>query len=449
MSDTHDRIQHHGHRPAGAGVKAAQLDPVCGMTVDPATTPHRHIHGGTTYFFCSGGCRTKFAATPATYLDPAARKPTAPMAADAIFTCPMHPEVRQQGPGACPICGMGLEPEMPTANAGPNVELIDMTRRLWIAALLAAPVVALEMGGHFFRWHPLSPQVSNWVQLAFATPVVLWAGWPFFVRGAQSIATRNLNMFTLIAIGLGVAWAASVVATIAPGVFPPAFQGHGGAVATYYEAAAVITVLVLLGQVLELRARERTSGAIRALLDQAPKTAISVTEHGDAVVALDTIAVGDKLRVRPGDKVPVDGELIEGHSTLDESVVTGESMPVSKDAGAKVIGGTINRSGGFVMRAEAVGRDTMLARIVQMVASAQRSRAPVQRLADRVAEWFVPVVMLVAVLAFSAWATVGPEPRYAYGMVAAVTVLIIACPCALGLATPMSIMVGIGRGARD
>ena len=419
------------------------------MTVDPATTPHRHIHGGTTYFFCSGGCRTKFAATPATYLDPAARKPTAPMAADAIFTCPMHPEVRQQGPGACPICGMGLEPEMPTANAGPNVELIDMTRRLWIAALLAAPVVALEMGGHFFRWHPLSPQVSNWVQLAFATPVVLWAGWPFFVRGAQSIATRNLNMFTLIAIGLGVAWAASVVATIAPGVFPPAFQGHGGAVATYFEAAAVITVLVLLGQVLELRARERTSGAIRALLDQAPKTAISVTEHGDAVVALDTIAVGDKLRVRPGDKVPVDGELIEGHSTLDESVVTGESMPVSKDAGAKVIGGTINRSGGFVMRAEAVGRDTMLARIVQMVASAQRSRAPVQRLADRVAEWFVPVVMLVAVLAFSAWATVGPEPRYAYGMVAAVTVLIIACPCALGLATPMSIMVGIGRGARD
>jgi Cu+-exporting ATPase len=366
-----------------------------------------------------------------------------------IFTCPMHPEVRQEGPGPCPICGMGLDPEMPSANAGPNVELIDMTRRLWIGVLLTAPVVALEMGGHLFGWHPLMPIQSNWVQFAFATPVVLWAGWPFFVRGAQSIATRNLNMFTLIAIGIGVAWIASVVATFAPGAFPPAFQGHGGAVATYFEAAAVVTVLVLVGQVLELRARERTSGAIRALLDQAPKTAISVTQHGDAVVALDTIAVGDKLRVRPGDKVPVDGELIEGHSTLDESVVTGESMPVSKDAGAKVIGGTINRSGGFVMRAEAVGRDTMLARIVQMVASAQRSRAPVQRLADRVAEWFVPVVMLVAVLAFSAWATLGPEPRYAYGMVAAVTVLIIACPCALGLATPMSIMVGIGRGARD
>jgi Cu+-exporting ATPase len=419
------------------------------MTVDPATTPHRHVHSGTTYFFCSGGCRTKFAATPARYLDPAARKPAAPVPKDTIFTCPMHPEVRQQGPGACPICGMGLEPEMPTANAGPNVELVDMTRRLWIAALLTAPVVALEMGGHFFGWHPLMPMQSNWVQLAFATPVVLWAGWPFFVRGAQSIATRNLNMFTLIAIGIGVAWVASVVATVAPWVFPPAFQGHGGAVATYFEAASVITVLVLVGQVLELRARERTSSAIRALLDQAPKTAISVTDHGDAVVALDTIAVGDKLRVRPGDKVPVDGELIEGHSTLDESVVTGESMPVGKMVGAKVIGGTINRSGSFVMRAKAVGRDTMLARIVQMVASAQRSRAPVQRLADQVAEWFVPAVMLAALLAFSAWATVGPEPRYAYGMVAAVTVLIIACPCALGLATPMSIMVGIGRGARD
>jgi Cu+-exporting ATPase len=418
------------------------------MTVEPATTPHRHVHGGTTYFFCSGGCRTKFAATPAKYLNPAARKPAAPMPKDTIFTCPMHPEVRQQGPGACPICGMALEPEMPTANAGPNVELIDMTRRLWIAVLLSAPVVALEMGGHLLRWHPLSPQVSNWVQLAFATPVVLWAGWPFFVRGAQSIATRNLNMFTLIAIGIGVAWVESVVATAAPWLFPPAFQGHGGAVPTYFEAAAVITVLVLVGQVLELRARERTSGAIRALLDLAPKTAISVTDQGDAVVALDTIAVGDKLRVRPGDKVPVDGEMVEGHSTLDESMVTGESMPVGKMVGAKVIGGTINRSGGFVMRAEAVGRDTMLSRIVQMVASAQRSRAPVQRLADQVAEWFVPAVMLVAVLAFSAWATIGPEPRYAFGMVAAVTVLIIACPCALGLATPMSIMVGIGRGAR-
>jgi Cu+-exporting ATPase len=424
-------------------------DPVCGMTVDPATTPHRHSHRGVSYFFCSGGCRAKFAAGPEQYLDPDAHEPAAPMPAGTIFTCPMHPEVRQEGPGSCPICGMALEPETPTLDASPNAELADMTRRFWIGVLLTLPVVALEMGGHLFGWHPLQPSQSNWVQLVFATPVVLWAGWPFFVRGAQSIASRNLNMFTLIALGTGVAWTYSVIATAAPDLFPPAFREHHGAVAAYFEAAAVITVLVLLGQVLELRAREQTSGAIRALLDLAPKTAISVTEHGDEVVALDTIAVGDRLRVRPGDKVPVDGELIEGHSTLDESMVTGESMPVSKEVGAKVIGGTINRSGSFVMRAEKVGRDTMLSRIVQMVATAQRSRAPVQRLADQVAEWFVPAVILAAILAFSAWATFGPEPRYAYALVAAVTVLIIACPCALGLATPMSIMVGIGRGARD
>ncbi|MEA2983002.1 MAG: P-type Cu+ transporter, partial [Alphaproteobacteria bacterium] len=424
-------------------------DPVCGMTVDPATTPHRHVHRDETYFFCSGGCRTKFAAEPGRYLGSSAREPAAPMPAGTIFTCPMHPEVRQQGPGSCPICGMALEPEMPTANGGPNPELADMTRRFWIGVVLTVPVVALEMGGHLFGLHLLSPSLSNWVQLIIATPVVLWAGWPFFVRGTQSIASRNLNMFTLIALGTGVAWGYSIVATIAPAVFPPAFRGPDGAVAVYFEAAAVITVLVLLGQVLELRAREQTSGAIRALLDLAPKTAISVTEHGDAVVALDAVAVGDRLRVRPGDKVPVDGELIEGHSTLDESMVTGESLPVSKAIGAKVIGGTINRSGGFVMRAEKIGRDTMLARIVQMVAAAQRSRAPIQRLADRVAGWFVPAVIAAAVLAFAAWATFGPEPRYAYGLIAAVTVLIIACPCALGLATPMSIMVGIGRGARE
>ena len=424
-------------------------DPVCGMTVDPATTPHRHVHGGESYFFCSAGCRTKFTADPGKYLNPSGCEPAAPMPAGTTFTCPMHPEVRQQGPGSCPICGMALEPEMPTANAGPNPELADMTRRFWIGLVLTVPVVALEMGGHLFGWHPLSPALSNWVQLFFATPVVLWAGWPFFVRAAQSIATRNLNMFTLIALGTGVARITSVVATLAPGVFPPAFRGHDGAVAVYFEAASVITVLVLLGQVLELRAREQTSGAIRALLDLAPKTAITVTEHGDAVVALETVAVGDRLRVRPGDKVPVDGELIEGHSTLDESMVTGESMPVGKDVGAKVIGGTINRSGGFVMRAEKIGRDTMLARIVQMVATAQRSRAPIQRLADRVAAWFVPAVITAAILAFAAWTAFGPEPRFAYGMVAAVTVLIIACPCALGLATPMSIMVGVGRGAQE
>jgi Cu+-exporting ATPase len=423
-------------------------DPVCGMTVDPARTPHHHVHRGETHFFCSAGCRTKFAADPGKYLGPAAREPAAPMPAGTIFTCPMHPEVRQEGPGSCPICGMVVEPEMLTADAGPNPELADMTRRFWVGLLLTVPVVVLEMGEHLFGWHLLSPTPSNWVQFVFATPVVLWAGWPFFVRGAQSIASGNLNMFTLIALGTGVAWAYSVVAALAPGVFPPMFRGHDGAVAVYFEAAAVITVLVLLGQVLELRAREQTSGAIRALLDLAPKTAISVTDHGDAVVALEAVAVGDRLRVRPGDKVPVDGELIEGHSTLDESMVTGESMPVGKDVGAKVIGGTINRSGGFVMRAEKIGRDTMLARIVQMVAAAQRSRAPIQRLADRVAAWFVPAVIAMAILAFAAWATLGPEPRFAYGLVAAVTVLIIACPCALGLATPMSIMVGVGRGAQ-
>jgi Cu+-exporting ATPase len=433
----------------GTAATSTAKDPVCGMTVDPATTPHRHVHGGETYFFCSDGCRTKFAADPPKYLDPSKRAPAAPMPEGTIFTCPMHPQVRQPGPGSCPICGMALEPEMPSLTDAPNPELADMTRRLWIAVVLTAPVVALEMGGHLFGWQPLAPAVSNWVQLVFATPVVLWAGWPFFVRGAQSVVNRNLNMFTLIALGTGVAWIASVVATVAPDLFPPAFRDHHGAVAVYFEAAAVITVLVLVGQVLELRAREQTSGAIRALLDLAPKTAISVTEHGDAVVALDTVAVGDRLRVRPGDKVPVDGELIEGRSTLDESMVTGESMPVSKDVGAKVIGGTINRSGSFVMRAEKVGRDTMLSRIVQMVAAAQRSSAPVQRLADRVAAWFVPAVLLVAVLAFIAWAMFGPEPRYAYGLVAAVTVLIIACPCALGLATPMSIMVGVGRGAQS
>ena len=325
-----------------------------------------------------------------------------------------------------------------------------MTRRLWIGLGLAIPVVVLEMGGHLANLHMLvGPAVSNWIQLALATPVVLWAGWPFFVRGWQSLVSRNLNMFTLVAMGTGVAWLYSMVATVAPGVFPAAFRGPDGAVAVYFEAAAVITVLVLLGQVLELRAREQTSGAIRALLDLAPKTARRVrTDGSDEDVALDAVNVGDRLRVRPGEKVPVDGVLLEGRSSLDESMVTGESMPVTKEPGAKLIGGTLNRSGGFVMRADQVGRDTMLARIVQMVAAAQRSRAPIQRLADQVAGWFVPAVILVAVIAFIAWATFGPEPRLAYGLVAAVAVLIIACPCALGLATPMSIMVGVGRGAQ-
>ncbi len=332
----------------------------------------------------------------------------------------------------------------------PNPELADMLRRFWIGLILALPVIALDMGAHIAGAHGwIGQTLSNWIQLAFATPVVVWAGWPFFLRGLQSLTTRNLNMFTLIAMGTGVAYVYSLAATFAPAIFPPAFRGHDGAVAVYFEAAAVITILVLLGQVLELRAREATAGAIKALLDLAPKTARRIDELGaDHDVALDDVAVGDRLRVRPGEKVPVDGVIVEGRSSLDESMVTGESMPVAREAGARVIAGTINRSGSFVMRTEKVGRDTLLSRIVQMVAQAQRSRAPIQRLADRVAGWFVPAVIAAAAVAFAVWAFVGPEPRLAFGLVAAVSVLIIACPCALGLATPMSIMVGVGRGAQ-
>jgi P-type Cu+ transporter len=374
-----------------------------------------------------------------------------PPAEGVIFTCPMHLQIRQVGPGVCPICGMALEPELPAADVAPNPEIADMTRRFWVALVLAVPVLALEMGGHLTNLHALLGQNwSNWLQFVFATPVVLWAGWPFFVRGWQSLLTRNLNMFTLIAMGIGVAWLYSVIAILLPGIFPPAFRSVDGAVAVYFEAAAVITVLVLLGQVLELRAREQTSGAIRALLDLAPKTARRVNgDESEEEVPLDVIAVGDRLRVRPGEKIPVDGELIEGRSAVDESMVTGESMPVTKEVGAKVIAGTLNSTGGFIMRAEKVGRDTMLSRIVQMVAAAQRSRAPIQRLADQVSGWFVPAVIAVALVAFAAWGIYGPEPRFAFGLVAAVTVLIIACPCALGLATPMSIMVGVGRGAES
>jgi Cu+-exporting ATPase len=374
----------------------------------------------------------------------------APTPAGAIYTCPMHPEVRQVGPGSCPICGMALEPLLPTTELGPDPELADMTRRFWIGVALTAPVFLLDMAGHLFDLHGLVSQTAlHWIEFAFATPVVLWAGAPFFVRAWQSVVTRNLNMFTLIALGTGVAFLYSAVATLAPDLFPPAFRSHDGAVAVYFEAAAVITVLVLLGQVLELRARAQTSGAIRALIDLAPKTARRVRADGsDEEVPLDQIVAGDRLRVRPGEKVPVDGLVLDGRSSVDESLVTGESMPVTKEPGAKASGGTLNQTGSFVLRAEKVGRDTMLARIVAMVAAAQRSRAPIQRLADRVAGWFVPAVILVAVIAFAAWAAYGPEPRFAYGLVAAVTVLIIACPCALGLATPMSIMVGVGRGAR-
>jgi P-type Cu+ transporter len=438
----------HGH-PATDQLHLA-IDPVCGMKVDPHTSTLTADHAGRAYYFCSAGCRTKFIADPAKYLDPGEAKAAEPVPAGTIYTCPMHPEIRQVGPGSCPICGMALEPLLATADAGPNPELIDMTRRFWVGLAITLPVFALEMGGHFTGLHMLlGKQTSNWLQLLFATPVVLWAGWPFFVRGWQSLLTRNLNMFTLIAMGTGVAWVYSVIATALPAMFPLAFREADGSVAVYFEAAAVITVLVLLGQVLELRAREQTSGAIRALLDLAPKTARRMKDDDtDEEIAIDLIGVGDSLRVRPGEKVPVDGRLIEGHVSIDESMVTGESMPVSKEPGSKVIGGTLNASGSFIMAAEKVGRDTMLARIVQMVADAQRSRAPIQRLADRVSGWFVPLVIAIAVAAFAAWSIWGPEPRYAYGLVAAVAVLIIACPCALGLATPMSIMVGVGRGAQ-
>jgi Cu+-exporting ATPase len=430
-----------------------EIDPVCGMQVDPQTSQHRADFGGQTYYFCCNSCRSKFVADPERYLGGKARAPapapSKPSANDAVYTCPMHPEVRQVGPGSCPLCGMALEPLVAATEAPPNPELIDMTRRFWIGLVLTLPVAAIEMGGHFAgaeRW--LAPSLSNWLQLAFATPVVLWAGWPFFVRGFRSFVARKLNMFSLIAVGTGVAWTYSFVATLAPEWFPAAFRGHEGAVAVYFEAAAGITVLVLLGQVLELRARERTSGAIRALLDLAPKTARRIEAVGEIEVPLDSVMVGDRLRVRPGEKVPVDGVIVEGRSSIDESMVTGESMPVTKAADAKVMAGTLNQSGGFVMRAEKVGRDTLLAQIVQMVAAAQRSRAPIQRLADQVSSWFMPAVIAVALITFAVWSAYGPEPRFTFALVAAVSVLIIACPCALGLATPMSIMVGVGRGAR-
>jgi P-type Cu+ transporter len=436
--------EHHHHRRAAG--EAGATDPVCGMSVDPATAKASAEHNGQTFYFCCQGCKTKFTADPDKYLKPRAAEPAIE---GAIYTCPMHPEIRQQGPGTCPICGMALEPEVFTGDTGPNPELVDMRRRFWIGLALSIPVTAIEWTGMLVgtgQW--VTPQVANYIQFAFATPVVLWAGWPFFVRGYQSLLTRNLNMFTLIAMGTGVAYLYSLIATFAPHIFPPAFRGAGGTVAVYYEAASMITVLVLIGQVLELRAREATSGAIKALLDLAPKTARRVKDDGsDEEISLDAVGIGDKLRVRPGDKVPVDGTVLEGRSALDESMVTGESMPVTKEKDSRVIGGTLNKSGSFVMRADHVGRDTLLAQIVQMVAQAQRSRAPIQRLADQVAGWFVPTVIAVALLAFASWATFGPEPRLAFGLVAAVSVLIIACPCALGLATPMSIMVGVGRGA--
>src|SRR5271165_4288472 len=388
---------HHHHNESGVVPTSAATvrDPVCGMNVNPGAARFRAGEGGHTYYFCGAKCREKFEAEPARYITAKSALPAARPSAGIIYTCPMHPQIRKVGPGVCSICGMALEPEAATASTGPSAESIDMTRRFWIGLALAVPVFVLEMAGHLTHPHMLVPEeVSNWIQLALATPVVLWAGWPFFERGWASLKTRNLNMFTLIAMGIGVAWGYSVVATVAPGLFPPAFRSADGAVAIYFEAAAVITVLVLLGQVLELRARERTGGAIRALLDLAPKTARRVrADSTDEEIGLDEVKVGDHLRVRPGEKAPVDGEVIEGRSSVDESMITGESMPVEKTTGAKVIGGTMNGTGSFVMRADKVGRDTMLAQIVQMVAEAQRSRAPIQRLADQVSGWFVPLVI--------------------------------------------------------
>ena len=447
----HENDDHHGHENLSPGSASALIkDPVCGMTMDPSTAKHNFSYQGETYYFCSEVCRSKFVADPDSYLNASPNLKERKALAGTVWTCPMHPEIRRDAPGSCPICGMALEPELPTAYEEPSPELRDMNRRFSFGAALAVPVFVLEMTAHAVDLHMwISGQALNWIQLFLATPVVLWAGWPFFERGIASIRNRSLNMFTLIALGIGVAWIYSVVATLLPGIFPHTMRDMDGAVPVYFEAAAVITALALLGQVLELRAREKTSGAIRALLGLVPKTARRITAAGfDEEIEIDAVVVGDRLRVRPGEKVPVDGVVLDGRSAIDESMLTGESMPVTKEKGSKLIAGTVNRSGGFVMEATGVGRDTMLSRIVGMVAAAQRSRAPIQRLADQVSGWFVPIVIAIAALAFIAWMIWGPEPTFAHALVAAVSVLIIACPCALGLATPMSIMVGVGKGAQ-
>ncbi|MBI3071894.1 MAG: heavy metal translocating P-type ATPase [Deltaproteobacteria bacterium] len=424
-----------------------ERDPVCGMTVDPARAAGRHEHRGRVYFFCAVRCMERFRAEPGKYLGAGAEA-----GAGAEYTCPMHPDVVQIGPGTCPLCGMALEPiDAATPDDGLSNELADMRRRFWISAVLTLPVFVLgmlEMAlGHRLYAHVGATGLA-YIQFAFATPVVLWGGKPFFVRGAQSLANRHLNMFTLIALGTGVAYVYSVVATVAPQLFPATFLGHGGAVAVYFEAAAVIVTLVLLGQVLELRARQKTSDAVKGLLALAPKTARLIQRDGFEVdVPLEIVAVGDRVRVRPGERIPVDGVVEDGASAVDESMVTGEPIPVEKVEGARVTGGTLNGVGTLVVRALRVGRDTLLAQIVRMVADAQRSRAPIQRVADVVAGYFVPVVALIAAATFVVWVLFGGEQRFAHALVSAVAVLIIACPCALGLATPMSIMVGVGRGA--
>ncbi len=423
-------------------------DPVCGMDVARATARFMSKHEGARHYFCSERCQTRFEAEPAAFLGD--RPAPEPMPVGTQYTCPMDPEIVRDAPGDCPICGMALEPMTPSLDAGPNPELVDFRRRLWIGAPLAAAVAALEMGGHLGL--PVGDWFGHanlpWIQFALATPVVAWVAAPFFRRGWSSVATGNLNMWTLIALGTGAAYLYSIVATVAPGLFPAALAGMHGLPPVYFEAAAVILILVLVGQIMELSARERTGDAIRALMNLAPKTARRVTDAGEEDVALEAVVVGDRLRVRPGEAVPVDGEVLEGRSAVDESMLTGEPLPVEKTAGDPVTGGTLNRTGGFVMRAEKIGADTMLARIVAMVAHAQRSRAPIQALADKVAGWFVPAVVGVAVIAFAAWMVWGSTPALGYAVVAAVSVLIIACPCALGLATPMSIMVATGRGAQ-
>ncbi len=447
MAHDHSQCSHNPASPA-AGVA---IDPVCGMSVTVEGAKHVAEHNGTSHFFCSGHCKTKFMADPEMYLTGAHLDATEDVPEGTVYTCPMHPEIRQDGPGSCPICGMALEPETVSLDEGPDPELIDMRRRFWWSALFTIPLFAYAMSDmvSLDLDRIVDPAWAQWVQLVLATPVVLWGGWPFLVRAWQSLRTRNLNMFTLIGIGVAIAYLFSIVAMAVPSLFPPAFRDHSGRVGVYFEAAAVITTLVLLGQVLELKARGSTSSALRALLGLAPPSALKIFAPGDErEVALDQLITGDRLRVRPGDKVPVDGTVEEGASNVDESMISGEPLPVAKAAGDTVIGGTVNQTGGFVMRATGIGKDTMLAKIVQMVAEAQRSRAPIQRLADLVAAWFVPAVVAAAILTFAVWAIWGPAPALAYALVNAIAVLIIACPCALGLATPMSIMTGTGKGAQ-
>ncbi|EOR7710981.1 heavy metal translocating P-type ATPase, partial [Escherichia coli] len=467
-ADTHGNqdMSERNHSSREAASLYTVRDPVCGMTIDPESAHSSKYYKGQLFHFCSSKCETKFSADPNHYLsvtrddvghhghlqaNPDKDPQKNNNETNGIWTCPMHPEVRRDRPGSCPVCGMALEPLIATAAAGKSDELMDMTKRFWIGLLFTLPVFALEMGSHVFSEFSelIAAPIGVWLQLILATPVVLWCGWPFFERALMSLRNRSLNMFTLVAMGTGVAWLYSIIATVSPSLFPPSFRDMNGVVAVYFEAAAVITVLVLLGQVLELRAREQTSGAITALMNLAPKTARRLTTGGhEEDIKVEDVLPGDRLRIRPGESVPVDGLVEEGHSAVDESMVTGESMPVSKKEQDRVIGGTINQTGSLIIRAEKVGNETMLARIVQMVADAQRSRAPIQRMADSVAGWFVPLVIAIAIISFVIWGIWGPEPKLSHGLIAAVSVLIIACPCALGLATPMSIMVGVGKGAQ-